>query len=187
MPTQLPLRSLLVDQLKDLASAEQQLLEALPKMARAASADNLKQGFLDHLAATQLHADRLAKAAKLLGETPATKTCVAMKGLIAEGNEAIELDAPDAVRDLALLGAALRVEHYEIAAYTAARGIAGALNEAGLADLLQQTLDEEHATEKQLGTMSDLVLETATQTPSPKTKDTPRGTGKKKTTAKKKS
>lgn len=159
MPSALSLRDFLLDQLKDLYSAERQLVEALPQMADAATGENLKQGFLDHLEQTQVHVERLEKAFAKLGAEPEEKTCLAMKGLIAEGSEAIELDAPAAIRDVALVGAARRVEHYEIAAYKSVRSLAGAVDEGTVADLLQQTLDEECDTDKRLCTLGDLGLE----------------------------
>jgi ferritin-like metal-binding protein YciE len=161
MTSSLSLRQLLIDQLKDIYDAEQQLLVALPQMADASSGENLKQGFLDHLEETKFHVTRLEKAFTLLGVTLEEKTCLAMKGLVAEGAEAIELDANGAVRDVALIGAARRVEHYELAAYKATRAIATALDEESVADLLQQTMDEECEADKRLCTLADLVIEGA--------------------------
>ncbi len=184
MNAPLTLRHLLVDQLKDLYDAEQQLVAALPKMADATSGENLQQGFLDHLEQTKVHVARLEKAGSQLGIALGGKTCLAMKGLVAEGSEAIELEANGEVRDIALIGAARRVEHYEIAAYKAARGLAGAVDEATVADLLQQTLDEECETDKRLCSLADLVMEAAKaingdeQNAAGKT--TPRKIGKKK-------
>jgi ferritin-like metal-binding protein YciE len=156
------LKSLLFDQLSDLYSAEQQLVQALPLMADAATGENLRQAFLDHLAETQVHVERLAKAFKAFGGPPdESKTCHAMEGLIAEGSEAIGLAGNGAIRDVALVGAARRVEHYEMAAYKAARGLAGAVDEQSVADLLQQTLDEETKADLRLGTLADLGLEAA--------------------------
>ncbi len=178
------LRDLLIDQLKDLYSAEQQLIAALPKMAAATSGDNLKQGFLDHLEQTKAHVARLEKAGVKLATPLGGKTCAAMKGLVAEGAEAIALKANGAIRDLALIGAARRVEHYEIAAYKATRGLAGAVDEAAVADLLQQTLDEECASDKRLCSLADLVVEAAKdltgEEENAAAKTTPRKLGKKK-------
>lgn len=148
------LRDLLIDEIKDLYSAESQLLKALPKMAKAAASAPLKAGFTEHLAQTREHVARLEQAAKLLDETPKGKVCHAMEGLVEEGAEAVELDAPDAVRDAALIGAAQRVEHYEIAAYGTARAFALAVGEADVADLLEQTLQEEGETDKKLTDLS---------------------------------
>ncbi len=154
------LRDLLIDQLKDLYDAEQQLVAALPKMAGAASGENLQEGFRDHLEQTKVHVERLEQAGVKLGISLGGKACLAMKGLVAEGNEAIELKA-GVIRDIALIGAARRVEHYEMAAYKATRGLAGAVDEASVADLLQQTLDEECETDKRLCSLGDLVIEAA--------------------------
>lgn len=155
------LEALLIDELKDLYSAESQLIKALPKMADAASNPDLKQAFEGHLEETRGHAERLAKAAKLLGTTPGGKTCHAMKGLIEEGGEAIEADAPDSVRDANLIGAAQRVEHYEMAAYGCARAFALKLGKSDIASLLQKTLDEEGAANKKLTTIAGTVNEDA--------------------------
>lgn len=151
------LRELLVDELKDLLSAENQLVKALPKMAKAASDSDLKAGFTDHLAQTEDHVARLEKALTILGEKPKAKLCHAMKGLVEEGAEAIDLDAPDAVRDAALIGAAQRVEHYEMAGYGTASAFARALGESEVVDLLQATLAEEGDTNKKLTTLSKTV------------------------------
>lgn len=159
MASQTSLRDFLIDQLNDLYSAEQQLIEALPKMAEAATGENLKQGFLDHLEQTRVHVERLETSFAKLGVEPGDKTCLAMKGLVAEGDEAIELEANGAIRDVALVGAARRVEHYEIAAYKAVRCLAGAVDEGTVADLLQQTLDEECDSDKRLCALGDMGLE----------------------------
>ena len=151
------LQDLLADELKDLYNAENQLTKALPKMAKAATNEELKQVFLDHLEETKVHVERLAKAFKLLKLPVKGKTCHAMKGLIEEGTEAIEVKAPDAVRDAQLIGAAQRVEHYEMAAYGTARAFAEALGENDVAELLQETLDEEGEKNKKLTALSQTV------------------------------
>src|SRR5260221_2504780 len=115
------LKDLLIDELQDLHSAETQLVKALPKMAKAASSGELKAGFTEHLEQTKGHVDRLEEALRFLKASAEGKTCRAMKGLVEEGAEAIDTDAPDALRDANLIGAAQRVEHYEIAAYGTAR------------------------------------------------------------------
>jgi ferritin-like metal-binding protein YciE len=155
------LEALLIDELKDLYSAESQLIKALPKMADAASNPDLKKAFEGHLVETRGHAERLAKAAKLLDTTPGGKTCHAMKGLIEEGGEAIDADAPDSVRDANLIGAAQRVEHYEMAAYGCARAFALKLGKSDIAALLQKTLDEEGAANKKLTSIAGTVNEDA--------------------------
>jgi ferritin-like metal-binding protein YciE len=144
------LKKLYVDELKDLYSAETQLVKALPKMAKKASAPELKQAFQDHLEETKGHVTRLEEIFGELEEKPTGKTCKGMKGLIEEGEEVIEEDGDEAVLDAALIGAAQRVEHYEIAGYGVARTFATHLGEEDAADLLQQTLDEEGEADKKL-------------------------------------
>ena len=154
MPEITSLQELLIDELKDLFNAENQLVKALPKMAKAATNPDLKAGFTGHLAETRGHVTRLTQALKVLGLPAKGKTCHAMVGLIEEGGEAIELEAPSAVRDAALIGAAQRVEHYEMAGYGTAREFARALGEMRIVDLLQETLDEEGDTNKKLTAIS---------------------------------
>ncbi len=155
------LKDLLVDEIKDLYDAENQLVKALPKMAKAAANPVLKDGFNSHLAQTKQHVARLERVAEILG-TPATgKTCHAMKGLVEEGAEAIDTKAPAAIRDANLIGAAQRVEHYEMAAYGTARAFAQELGEDMIAQLLQETLDEEGDTDKRLTALSETVNEAA--------------------------
>lgn len=161
MPSINSLQELLVDELKDLYSAEKQLVKALPKMAKAAANEELKQGFLDHLEETKGHVERLEQAFSQLGVPAKAKTCKAMEGLIEEGKEAIELEGPDAVRDACLIGAAQRVEHYEIAAYGTARALAEVLEQDEVVDLLQETLDEEGETDKRLTAVAATVNEEA--------------------------
>jgi len=143
-------RDLLVEELKDLYSAETQLIKALPRMAKAASSDELKNAFQTHLEQTKGHAERLEKIMKQLDESPKGKTCKAMKGLIEEGKEAMEEDAVDVIMDLALITAAQKVEHYEIAGYGCARTLAELSGEQKIAAILQETLDEEGETDKLL-------------------------------------
>lgn len=151
------LRDLLVDELRDLYNAESQLVKALPKMAKAAANDELREGFQEHLEQTKEHVDRLERCFKLLGENAKGKTCHAMKGLIEEGSEAMDIEAPDTVRDADLIGAAQRVEHYEIAAYGTARSFAQSLGETKVATLLQDTLDEEGETNKKLTSIASKI------------------------------
>ena len=155
------LKDLLVEEIKDLYSAENQLLKALPKMAEAATNPDLKAGFTEHLQQTRGHVGRLERAGELLGESPKGKTCKAMEGLVEEGAEAIETNAPDAIRDANLIGAAQRVEHYEIAAYGTANAFAEKLGLDDVAQLLQATLDEETATDEKLTALSDTVNDEA--------------------------
>ena len=143
-------RDLLVEELKDLYSAENQLLKALPRMAKAATNEDLKAAFETHLAQTEGHVERLEKIGKQLGESMKGKKCKAMEGLIAEGKEIIEEDAEPALLDLALIGAAQKVEHYEISGYGTVRTLAKIAGETDLVKTLQETLDEEGDTDKLL-------------------------------------
>ena len=143
-------RELLVEELKDLYSAENQLIKALPRMAKAATSDELKSAFETHLEQTRVQAGRLEKIMKQLDESPKGKTCKAMKGLIEEGKEVMEEDAEPAIMDLALITAAQKVEHYEIAGYGCARTLAELSGEKKIAAVLQETLDEEGETDKLL-------------------------------------
>ncbi len=153
IPT-LTFQALLIDEIKDLHFAESKLLKALPRMAKAASHPALKIAFSAHLAQTQVHVKRLAQALKSLGQPAEGKTCHAMLGLIKEGGEAIKLKGPAAVRDAALIGAAQRIEHYEMAGYGTARSFALALRLGKIAKLLQSTLDEEGETNRALTELS---------------------------------
>lgn len=137
------LESVLVLQLKDLLNAEEQLMAALPKMAEAASNADLKSAFRTHLEETRQQKARLVQAFQMLGQTVSSETCEAMEGLIAEGEEVIGATGDPDVKDAALIAAAQRVEHYEIAGYGCARTFARRLGRADIANLLQQTLDEE--------------------------------------------
>jgi ferritin-like metal-binding protein YciE len=133
----------LVEQIADLQSAENQLIQALPKMAQAASNEELRKAFQEHLDQTRSHAERLQQVSSLIPSGVPAEECKAMKGLIAEGEEIIQAQgAPDA-KDAALIAAAQRVEHYEIAAYGTARTLAKELDLDDAHDLLEQTLDEE--------------------------------------------
>jgi ferritin-like metal-binding protein YciE len=152
------LKDLYIDELKDLYNAENQLLKALPKMAKKASAPELKRAFQDHLVQTEGHVNRLEKIFKGLGEKPTGKTCKAMKGLVEEGKEIIEEDGDESVLDAALIGAAQRVEHYEIAGYGVVRTFASLLGENSAVDLLQRTLNEEGETDKKLTALAETVI-----------------------------
>jgi ferritin-like metal-binding protein YciE len=144
------LEQLFVEQLKDLYSAETQLINALPKMAAAAHAAPLKKGFLAHLTQTKGHAKRLERIFKTLKQDPAGKTCKAMEGLVAEGSETIHEDATPEVKDAALIAAAQRVEHYEISGYGTVKTFATLLGNRDAAKILGETLKEESDTDKKL-------------------------------------
>jgi ferritin-like metal-binding protein YciE len=142
-------------ELEDLLSAEQQLVEALPKMAEAASNSSLKTAFKDHLKETKTHVTRIEKAFKKLGKEPKAHTCKGMQGLIKEGEDLIKNATDAAVLDAGLISAAQRVEHYEISAYGSARAHAQALGHTELVDLLQTSLDEEGAANKLLTQLAE--------------------------------
>ena len=144
------LRDLFVDELKDLYSAERQLVKALPKMAKAATSRDLKRAFESHLKETKGQVARLDKVFASLDLSPKGKKCKAMEGLIKEGSELMEEDAEPEVMDAALIAAAQRVEHYEMAGYGCVRTFAQVLGETKAASLLQETLDEEGAADQKL-------------------------------------
>lgn len=158
------LEDLLCLEVEDLYDAEQRLTEALPKMAEAASDPQLKAAFNSHLEETKQHVNRLEQIFQQLDKKPRRETCPAMKGLIEEGEEIISAKGDDAVRDAALIGAAQRVEHYEIAAYGTARTLAEKLNKQDAARLLQETLDEEGAADKKLTQIAESSVNTQAAT-----------------------
>jgi ferritin-like metal-binding protein YciE len=151
------LKELYIDELKDLYSAENQLLKALPKMAKAASSDELKQGFEEHLEQTRGHVERLEQIFQSLDESPKGKKCLGMEGLVKEGGEVMEDDFDGAVMDAALIGAAQRVEHYEIAAYGTASEFAKILGETEHSSLLEETLQEEKDTDEKLSELAKQI------------------------------
>src|SRR5437868_11984262 len=137
------LKKLYLEELRDLYSAETQLVKALPKMAKGASSDELKEAFESHLEQTKEHVERLTEIFEKLDKKPTGKTCKAMKGLIEEGSEILEEEGEESVLDAAIIAAAQKVEHYEIASYGTVRTFAEILDEEDAVELLQQTLDEE--------------------------------------------
>lgn len=144
------LHNLYVEELKDIRDAEQQILKALPKMAQAASSPDLKKAFEGHLEQSREHLSRLDRIFKELGEGKNGTTCEAMAGLVKEGDEVIKAMGDAMVKDAALIAAAQRVEHYEMAVYGTVRTFARELGYDEAADLLQKTLDEEGAADKKL-------------------------------------
>jgi ferritin-like metal-binding protein YciE len=152
------LQDLFVDQLRDLYNAENQLLKALPRMAKASSHEDLAAAFEEHTEQTREHVERLKKIFDKLGKKPSGKVCKAMKGLIEEGKEALEEDAEPEVLDAALIAAAQRVEHYEIAGYGTVRAYAELLGDAQAAKILQRTLDEEGQTDKKLTQLAESMI-----------------------------
>jgi ferritin-like metal-binding protein YciE len=151
---------LFVEQLQDLYDAEQRLTKALPKMADAAHNPALKAAFQEHLRQTEGHVSRLDQVFRMLGKSAQSKTCEAMKGLVEEGQEALSASGDPNVKDAALIAAAQRVEHYEIAGYGTVRTLAEQLGQNEVARILQQTLDEEGACDKKLTEIAESRVNT---------------------------
>lgn len=152
------LEILYVEELRDIYNAENQLLKALPKMAKAASSAELKQAFEDHLEQTREHVERLDEIFEKLEKKPTGKTCKAMKGLIEEGSEMMEEEGEEFVLDAGIIAAAQKVEHYEIASYGTVRTWAEMLGDDDAVELLQQTLDEEGETDKRLTELAQEIV-----------------------------
>lgn len=152
------LHDLMIDELRDMYDAEQRLVKALPKLAKAAHHPDLADAFKNHLAETVMHVKRLEQAFIAIGETPKRKTCNGMKGLLKEGDEFLkEKSIPKDVRDAGLISAAQRVEHYEIAGYGCLIAFAKQMGHTDVVDLLTVTLDEE----KQADTLLSVIAETS--------------------------
>ena len=151
------LRELYVEQLRDLYDAENQLIKALPKMAKEASSEELRQGIEEHLEQTRGHAERLEQIFEQLGEKAKGKKCKAMQGLLDEGKEVLEEDMEEDTKDAAIIAAAQRVEHYEISGYGTARTYANLLGENEAAGLLEETLNEEKETDKKLTQLAEEI------------------------------
>lgn len=152
--TENSLKALYLDELKDLLSAENQLTKALPKMAKAATSEELRKGFEEHLEQTEGHVSRLEQVFEMLGEKARAKKCLGMEGLIKEGAEIMGEDFEEEVMDAALIAAAQRVEHYEIAAYGTVCAFADLLGESEQASLLRETLEEEKEADQKLTELS---------------------------------
>jgi ferritin-like metal-binding protein YciE len=148
------MEDVLKDHIKDLYNAENQLVKALPKMAKAASTASLSEAFTHHLAETKTHVERLEKVASLLDFKPTGKKCAGMEGLIKEGQEAIDEEGAGEAVDFAIIAAAQKVEHYEISAYGTAKAIAEQLDRQDVVELLEATLNEEKAADKALTEIS---------------------------------
>jgi ferritin-like metal-binding protein YciE len=156
---QLPLVELFVEELRDIYGAEKQLTKALPKLKNAATSPDLAMAFEDHLQVTITQISRLEQIFELLGEAPEPKKCQGMEGLIAEGESAIaDTEAGSATRDVALIVAAQKAEHYEIAAYGSLRQLAKTINEAKVSRLLEQTLEEEKGTDMLLSNLAETLI-----------------------------
>ena len=152
------LKELYIDELRDIYNAENQLTKALPKMAKAATSDELRAGFEEHLEQTKGHVERLERIFKELGEKPTGKKCKGMEGLVEEGDEMIKEDELEGeALDAGLISAAQRVEHYEIAAYGCVRTYANLLGESDAAKLLEQTLKEEKETDQKLTKLAEKI------------------------------
>ena len=152
------LQKLYTDELRDLYNAENQLLKALPKMAKAASSEELKEAFEKHLEQTKGHVKRLEQVFEELDEKPKGKTCRAMKGLIEEGSEILQQDGEESILDAGIIVAAQKVEHYEIASYGSVRTFAHLLGQNKAAELLQTTLDEESETNELLNRLAGSTI-----------------------------
>jgi ferritin-like metal-binding protein YciE len=155
------LKDLYIHELKDLYSAEKQIIKALPKMAKAATSEELAAGFKKHLEETKVHAERLEKILKSHEQTTRGPKCKGMEGVLEEGAEMIEEEADEEVRDAGLIAAAQRVEHYEMAGYGTARTYAELLGDKAGAKLLQQTLEEESATDETLTSLATSSINVA--------------------------
>lgn len=157
------LRELYIDELRDLYSAENQLVKALPKMAKASSNEQLREAFEEHLQQTEEHVSRLEQIFEQLDEKPTGKKCMGMEGLVKEGAETIGEDYSEEVMDAAVIGAAQRVEHYEIAAYGTVRELAKLLSEDDHVSLIEETLEEEKQADQKLTELSQEINEAAAQ------------------------
>ena len=161
MATMDDLRDLLIHELQDLYDAEHRITKALPKMRKAAGSADLQDAFDMHLQETEGQIERLDECFELLGESPKRKKCHGIMGLIEEGQEEMDEDASQAVLDAALVGAAQKVEHYEMAAYGTARTHAELLGNDRVAALLEQTLEEEKATDEKLTALAETGINDA--------------------------
>ena len=149
------LRQLFIDELADVYNAENQLIKALPKMAKAAESDELREAFQSHLEETEGHAIRLEEVVKLLDESLKRKTCAAMKGLVEEAQDLMKEEKDSSALDAALIAAAQKVEHYEIASYGTLCAWAKQLGEQGAVEILEQTLEEEKAADEKLTSIGE--------------------------------
>jgi len=149
------MHDLLIAELKDIYSAETQLVKALPKMAKGATTASLRKAFEDHLEQTQEQVGRLDQIFEILGVSPRGKKCKGMEGLLEEGVEMLEEEGDDTVRDAGIIASAQRVEHYEIAAYGSSLAFATLMGHTAIAELLETTLNEEKAADKLLSTIAE--------------------------------
>jgi ferritin-like metal-binding protein YciE len=152
------MRELLIDQMKDMYDAEKQLVKALPKMAKAAANDELSQAFEEHLEQTRGHVERIERAFEMLGEKAKSRTCEAMKGLVEEGQEAAKVDFDEPLVDSAIICSAQKVEHYEIAAYGTLSAWSKHMGLNDVAELFDETLEEEKAADEKLTELNTSIL-----------------------------
>jgi ferritin-like metal-binding protein YciE len=157
------LKALYIDELRDLYNAETQLVKALPKMAKAAANEQLREAFENHLRETTEHVSRLEQIFEQLGEKASGKKCMGMEGLVKEGAETMKEDYRDNMKDAAIIGAAQRVEHYEMTGYGTVRAFAELLGEKVHVSLLEQTLEEEKAADQKLSELADEINPLAVQ------------------------
>jgi ferritin-like metal-binding protein YciE len=166
------LRDLYVDELRDLYDAENRLVKALPKLAKEAESSELRSGIEEHLEQTKGHLDRLRQILETMGEKSSGKKCAGMVGLLEEGDEMMDEDFEGGVKDAALISAAQRVEHYEIAAYGCVKTWAGLLGEREAQRLLEQTLQEEKETDEKLTELAEQInVEAMSESPESETED----------------
>ncbi|CAG0978023.1 Protein YciF [Phycisphaerales bacterium] len=149
------MKSLYIEQLADLLNAERQLEKAMPTLVNAAASEDLREALASHMEETRSHAQRIERIFADLGEQPPSLKCAAMHGLIEEARDILKADGEDAVRDAAIIAAAQRIEHYEIAGYGCARTFAHTLGRESDAEFLRTTLDEEHAADKRLSRLAE--------------------------------
>jgi len=152
------MEDLFLEEIRDLLDAEKQITKALPKMAKAAESEELSSAFTEHLEQTRVHIERLEQIFTEMGAKSGGVKCAGMEGLLKEGDEMVSLTQPGAVRDAGLIGAAQRVEHYEMAGYGAARTFAQLLGRDDAAELLQETLDEEKDTDQRLTEIAESMI-----------------------------
>lgn len=155
------IEKLLLEELKDLHSAETQITKTLPKLIKTASSQDLKKAFEKHLKETEGQIERLDQIFEILGKKSTQKTCVGMKGILTEGSEMLQETESGDVRDAALISAAQRVEHYEMAAYGTVRAYAEQIDQSEVADLLEETLKEEKAADEKLTEISKKISSAA--------------------------
>jgi ferritin-like metal-binding protein YciE len=155
------MHDLMIEELKDLYSAETQLVKALPKMAKGVSTPSLRTAFEDHLVQTQEQVARLEQIFDMLGTSPKGKKCKGMEGLLEEAVEMLEEDGDALVKDAGIIASAQRVEHYEIAAYGSTLAFATLMGHSEIAELLETTLDEEKAADVLLSTIAEEEVNSA--------------------------